>query len=442
MIEAKTYKSYSLNNFKAAPQVSKFLSDEVKHSIEVVGNVLPFKVNNYVMEELINWTNIPEDPIFQLTFPQKEMLSKDHFNKVEQALKQNLPRQELQKIVNVIRRQLNPHPDGQKGNVPTLKGQPLRGIQHKYQETLLFFPRNGQTCHAYCTFCFRWTQFVGMDTFKFAMKETELLVEYLREHPEITDVLFTGGDPMVMSSKNFASYIEPLLEANLPNLQTIRIGTKSLSYWPYRFITDEDADDMLSIFKKIVERGYHLAFMAHLNHPVELKTKAVKKAIERIQGTGAVIRTQSPIMKHINDNASTWRDLWKKQVKLGCVPYYMFIARDTGAQDYFAIELEKAWKIFRKAFRQVSGIARTVRGPSMSTDVGKVHILGINKIKGEEVFSLRFLQGRNPDWVGEPFFAKYDENAIWLDDLEPTGEEESFFFEEEMELSLPNGFGY
>ena len=79
---------------------------------------------------------------------------------------------------------------------------------------------------------------------------------------------------------------------------------------------------------------------------------------------------------------------------------------------------------------QVSGLARTVRGPSMSATPGKVEVLGVQEVGGEKVFVLRFLQGRDPDWVGRPFFAKFDPHATWLDGLEPAFGEESFFFEE------------
>ena len=171
--------------------------------------------------------------------------------------------------------------------------------------------------------------------------------------------------------------------------------------------------------------------MAHFNNPVELSTPVVQQAIQNIRNTGAQIRTQAPIMRYINDDAQLWTDMWKEQVKLGCIPYYMFIARDTGAQDYFAVNLERCWQIYREAYKQVSGIARTVRGPSMSAAPGKVQVVGIQEVYGEKVFVLNFLQGRNPDWVGIPFFAKYNPNAIWLDDLEPAFGEEKFFFEEE-----------
>lgn len=431
MIETKTYRVFTLRNFRKIPQVQTHLSESEKHNIEVVGQVLPFKVNNYVIDELIDWDNIPDDPIYQLTFPQRAMLTDEHFAEMETALQKELPKAELKLVANKIRYELNPHPAGQEHNLPMLDGTKLTGIQHKYRETVLFFPSNSQTCHAYCTFCFRWPQFVGMDELKFAMRETDLLVKYLQRHREVTDVLFTGGDPMVMSAKKFSAYVEPLLEADIPNLKTIRIGTKALGYWPYKFLTDKDADEMIALFERIVKSGIHLTVMAHFNHSAELQTPAVQAAIRRILATGAKIRTQSPIMKHINDSATVWRDMWKKQVELGCIPYYMFIARDTGAQDYFAVELDRIHRIFRDAYQQVSGVARTVRGPSMSTDPGKVQILGTTKVHGEKVFVLRFIQGRNPNWVGQPFFAAYDSDAIWLDDLKPAFGRKQFFFEEE-----------
>ncbi len=425
------YRVYGIHNFEEMPQVEKYLNKEDICAINVVGRVFPFKTNNYVVDELINWENSTDDPIFTLTFPQKDMLSPEIYNKMAAAVANGTTKSELNHIANEIRMGQNPHPAGQiEENIPEINGIKLPGIQHKYNETMLLFPGHGQTCHAYCTFCFRWPQFLGMDELKFAMKETELIVQYIKAHPEITDILITGGDPLIMSTDRLKDYILPLLEENIPTLQTIRIGSKSLSYWPHRFLSDKDSDELLRLFKDIIASGKHLAFMAHFNHPVELETKPVQEAIRKIRKTGAEIRTQSPIMKNINDSAEAWRDMWKLQVSLGCVPYYMFLARDTGAQDYFAIPLVKAWEIFQKAYQQVSGLCRTVRGPIMSAGPGKVQILGPAEIKGEKVLTLRFIQGRNPDWVHRPFFAEYNEEAIWLDDLKPAFGEERFFFEE------------
>lgn len=429
------YKAITLRNFRAIPQIEHYLSKEEQFAIEVVGAVLPFKANSYVVNELIDWENYQNDPVYTLTFPQKNMLKKAHFREVADAIIGGASKAELKLIANKIRLELNPHPAGQMSqNLPVLGDVKLTGVQHKYRETMLFFPSQGQTCHAYCTFCFRWPQFVGMNELKFAMRDTDLIIEYLRANSAITDILFTGGDPLIMRTKVLSKYLEALIEAKIPNLRVIRLGSKALSYWPQRFVDDADADDLLRLFEKAKKAGIHIAFMAHFNHPNELKTAIVEKAIGRILNTGAIIRTQSPIMKNINDNAAAWVNMWRRQVKLGCIPYYMFIARNTGAQHYFAVTLEDAWRIFREAYQQVSGIARTVRGPSMSAGSGKVQILGIAEAAGRKVFALRFIQGRNPDWVARPFFAKYDSKAVWLDELYPAFGEAKFFFEKEYPL--------
>ncbi|MDU1903266.1 MAG: lysine 2,3-aminomutase [Dysgonomonas sp.] len=425
----KTLKSYTLHNYETIPQFSS-VPDEIRKDIEVVGHVLPFKTNNYVVEELIDWSNVETDPIFTLNFPRREMLEKKHYHAIERLLNENADKSVLSQKIQDIRLSLNPNPAGQEHNVPYLGEIRLKGIQHKYPETVLFFPSQGQTCHAYCTFCFRWPQFSGMSELKFAMKEADLLLQYLKVHEEVTDILFTGGDPMVMNAQTLASYIRPLLAPDFEHIHTIRIGTKSLAYWPYRYLTDKDSDEVISLFEEIIKAGKNLSIQAHFNHPVELSTEAVQKAIARIRSTGAQIRTQSPLLKHINDKPELWSQMWRKQVDLGCIPYYMFIARDTGAKRYFEVPLEKCWQIFRRAYRQVSGLCRTVRGPSMSDHAGKIQVIGVQEIKGEKIFVLRFIQGRNPNWVDIPFFAEYNPKATWFSDLKPAFGEEKFFFEE------------
>ena len=424
---------FSLHNFKKLPQIRMLTSKQIE-AIEVVGSVLPFRTNNYVTNELIDWNNLENDPMFKLTFPQKEMLNAGHYEKIKTILKSGAEKAEIKQVIDSVRKELNPHPAGQmEQNIPEFNGDKLMGIQHKYKETVLFFPGHGQTCHAYCTFCFRWPQFTGMDDLKFQAKEAEQLRDYVKANKQITDILFTGGDPMIMKAKVFAAYIKPLIESDIPNLRSIRIGTKALSYWPYKFFMDEDAGEMLDLFRLIIRKGINLSIMAHFSHPVELKTEAVREAIKRLRSVGVQIRTQSPLLRHINDKPEVWSEMWRCQVNLNCIPYYMFLPRDTGAQDYFAIKLEKAWDIFRNAYQNVSGLCRTVRGPSMSCTPGKVQILGVAEIGAEKVFVLRMLQGRNPDWVARPFFAKYNENAVWIDDLEPAFGDEKFFFELEAE---------
>jgi len=432
------YKSFALSNLREIPQF-KSITNDLINDIEIVGSVLPFKTNNYVTDYLIDWSKIPNDPIFILTFPQKEMLIPEHYNLISEIRKRTNDKKQIKQLADEIRMKLNPHPAGQiQLNVPSFQGEKLWGLQHKYKQTVLFFPSQGQTCHAYCTFCFRWPQFVGIDELKFASNEAKKLYDYLKEHSEVTDVLFTGGDPLIMKTKILKTYINPLLTKELAHIKNIRIGTKALGYWPFRLINDDDADDLLKLFEEVKKAGKHLAFMAHFNHPIELENDFVKDAIQRILNTGAIIRTQSPVLKNINDNPDLWAKMLKKQVELGCIPYYMFIARNTGAQHYFSIPLIEAWSIFRKCYQQISGICRTVRGPSMSCLPGKVQLLGVSEIRNEKVMVFRMIQGRNPDWVARPFFAEYNPKAIWFSDLKPAFGEEKFFFTDELNSMINN----
>lgn len=431
-IEPMTFRAYQRKDIDSLPQLQRLPAEE-RLAIQAVSAVLPFRVNGYVLDNLIRWERVPEDPYYQLTFPQRGMLSDADFATMVDLVRRDAPKAELEAEARRIQLSLNPHPAGQlELNVPSLGEDPLPGMQHKYRETVLFFPSQGQTCHAYCTYCFRWPQFVGLDELRFANNEAEKLVAYLRGHPEVSSVLFTGGDPLIMKTAVIRRYVEPLLGPGLEHVTTIRLGTKAPAYWPYRFVTDKDADDLLRLFDEVRAAGKHLALMAHFSHPRELETPVAQAALRRIMATGSVVRCQAPLIRHVNDDASIWADMWRLQVQLGAVPYYMFVERDTGPKNYFDVPLARAHEIFTAAYRRVSGLARTVRGPSMSATPGKVKVLGTAEVHGEKVFVLSFEQGRDPAWVGRPFFARYDEEASWLDQLRPALGEKEFFFEPAM----------
>jgi KamA family protein len=428
-MEFEKFRPYTAKSVIETPYWAK-MSYEAQEALAVVSRVLPFRTNDYVLSQLIDWSRVPDDPIFRLTFPHKDMLTEPEYETLRDLVLEKKDEVAAKKLIHGIRLRMNPHPGGQMtDNVPMLDGVALGGLQHKYKETVLFFPAAGQTCHAYCTFCFRWPQFVGMEEFKFNARESDELVAYLTRHTEVTDVLFTGGDPMIMNASSLAGYIEPILA--IEHIQNIRIGTKSVAYWPQRFVTDKDADDVLRLFERVMAAGKRLSIMGHYNHPVEISTPIAQEAVRRILGTGAVLRMQSPIVRHINDDPAVWRDLWTAGVRLGAVPYYMFVERDTGPHNYFAIPLVEAYETFRTAYQQVSGLARTVRGPSMSAHPGKIVVDGVVTVGDEKLFALQFLQARRPEWVRRPFFARFDPKAVWIDDLKPAFGESRFFFEQD-----------
>jgi len=433
------FKPYTRQTIVQARQWQS-LAPALQEAVQVVSQVLPFRTNAYVLDHLIDWSRVPDDPIYRLVFPHRDML---HPHEYAQLRELGLVRKDAAataQLVQAIRMRMNPHPAGQMThNVPRVNDAPLRGLQHKYKETVLFFPSAGQSCHAYCTFCFRWPQFTGMDEMKFDARETGALVAYLKNHPGVTDVLITGGDPLIMNTRQLAECIEPLLSPQLAHIQNIRLGTKAVAYWPQRFVTDRDADDLLRLFERVVASGKNLAVMGHYSHAVELRGQVAQQAVKRIVSTGATLRMQGPLIRHINEDPDSWAELWTTGVRLGAIPYYMFVERDTGPSEYFALPLARAHEVFQAAYQKVSGLSRTVRGPSMSAFPGKVIIDGVVTINGEKLFALQFLQARNPDWVRKPFFARYDPNATWLDQLVPAFGRQRFFFENDESAASPAG---
>lgn len=423
--EIARFRVYGKNNFHKT-EFAKKIGKRALEEIKVVSEVLPFRVNEYVCDSLIDWDNYRDDPIYRLTIPNKSMLTNEQYEKIKKGLA--LGRESIRPIVEEIRSELNPHPGDQlKMNIPEVGGIPVSGLQHKYERTVLYFPSSGQVCHSYCTFCFRWAQFIGDKPLRMESKEITDLLEYVRANRNITDILITGGDPMVMKTSNLRKMIEPLLGKDFLHVENIRIGSKALTFWPQRFVTDSDSDDLLNLFRKVTISGKHLAFMAHYNHPKEMSTEISDRAIAAIQSTGAVIRSQGPLLKGINDNPDNWANLWRAQVHRGIVPYYMFVERDTGANNCFSVPLWEAYNIFHKSIRVTSGLARTVRGPVMSTKYGKVEILHYEPGENGN-FLMQFIQHRDSTRVKIPFKSKYSGSASWFDELIPFAEADSPFF--------------
>ena len=431
-LEHKPYKKYLRTEikdiFSKKGVIDKYLSER-----ELIARVFPFKVNSHLLD-LIDWQNFQTDPIFQLTFPQNGMLKTEELERLKAKIVTNASHEEIAKVISEIREEKNPAPSNQSANRPSYLDETddeiyeCEGLQHKYHTTVLMFHKNAQTCHSYCSYCFRFNQFVGKD--QFLEEDSDRFHKYLKQHTEISDILITGGDPATMKTNVFKSMLLPLLKDDYSHIKNIRMGTKALTYHPYRFLTEPDADDLIELFSKLIENGKHISIMAHFTHYNEI-SDATKEAIKRLRSIGCNIRTQAPLMKHINDSSEIWAKMWEMQVTLGMIPYYMFIARDTGPHKYFEVTFDRALKIYQNARKSLSGLSHTARGPSMSAGPGKICIIGQEKIAGEEVFILKFLQGRNPNWCDRVFFAKYDPNASWLSHLRPAFGEKEFFFEEE-----------
>jgi L-lysine 2,3-aminomutase len=125
---------------------------------------------------------------------------------------------------------------------------------------------------------------------------------------------------MIMKTNMLKQYLEPFKDPDhLPHIKNLRIGTRALTFWPQRFTTDPDADSLIELLRDVKEiGGRHIAIMSHLSHYRELSTKKVQAAIHRLkQEGGVIIRSQSPVMAGINDDAKVWNKKWKEEVRLG-----------------------------------------------------------------------------------------------------------------------------
>ncbi|MBQ7501331.1 lysine 2,3-aminomutase [bacterium] len=422
---SESCKVYNLHNWRTIPQIKNLSAEDIE-SVETAARVFPFKVNAYVSEHLIDWANGAEDPLFRMLFPHRDMLCEDDFAALKELIRRGSDSEIANKVLE-IRRRLNPNPADQLSNVPLFRGKTLTGIQHKYRETVLIFPTEGQSCFAWCTFCFRWPQFCRTDVMRFSGSSGEDVCAYLQEHKEVSDVLLSGGDPLTMAPERLSRYLQALLSPGLEHVRNIRVGSKALSWYP-QLILQESFVPVLRAFEGISAAGRSITFAANLCHPRELQNADFQNALRRVQRSGAVVRAQGPLLRGVNDSAEALAELWREEVRWGIVPYYLFAARDTGARTAFQLPLLRAWEIYRSAYASVSGLCRSARGPVMSCTPGKVQILGPGSFNGSKALSLIFLQCRRPELVGRPFFAEYDERALWWDQLRPLTEADREFF--------------
>ncbi len=391
----------------------------------------------------IDWHNFKNDSVFQLVFPQPGMINK----KVTDAYIAAPLGAARQAIAQEYTKQTNPHDGNQKLNQPwfiNAEGvmEMLAGSQHKYPQTQLIFDKTTQHCYSFCTYCFRHAQVRG-DEDMFLQNDVTQAHEYLKLHTEVTDLLITGGDGGFMPPERLEQYVDPIInDADLMHIRTVRLATRMLAYQPELILTRK-YEKMLAVFDKLHENGVQLAWMAHFSTPRELLNPVTIAAIRRLQSHGVVIRSQSPIMRHISmfDNADgsididrsaqNWIDLGNIFATLKVGFHSMYCARPTGEHHYFTAPLADVVKIFDKIYRSLASINRPSRYISMTTSAGKLSLMGVSEINGETTFALKFCESRNMEWMDKVFHAKYDEKTNNVSLLTPLAGNK-FFFEDEL----------
>ncbi|GMV45732.1 MAG: hypothetical protein AMXMBFR66_11300 [Pseudomonadota bacterium] len=393
----------------------------------------------------IDWDDYENDSIYQLVFPQPGMIGDDEVLAAYRAAATDEARAQ---VVEGYLHRTNPHDGNQHLNKPWFRNaegglEILEGSQHKYPQCQLVFDKTTQTCFSFCTYCFRHAQVRGGEDM-FIQEDIRQIHDYLRLHPEVTDLLITGGDGGYMPVTRLEEYLRPLLEdPALRHVRTVRLASRALTYQP-EMILEARYGRMLALFDRCADHGLQVSWMAHFSTPKELLNIGTLAAIRRLQAHGVVVRSQSPIMKHISlfadaagrvdveRSAQNWIDLALVFANLKIGFHSMYCARPTGEHHYFAAPLADVETVFNKVYRSLSSINRPSRHISMTSSAGKISILGTAEVDGERLFALKFTEGRNIEWLDKVFLARYDARQNTVDKLEPLGGGE-FFYREELQ---------
>lgn len=281
----------------------------------------------------------------------------------------------------------------------------VRGLQHKYSDTALVL--TAATCAAYCRYCFRKRLFMRHN--EETARDLKPAFEYVAQHPEITDVLLTGGDPLVLSTDRLAPIVRRF--AGIPHVRTIRIGSKTPAFNPYRLLDDEELQDLIV---QVTAGGTALYLMAHFDHPREL-TDLACNGILAMRQAGANVVNQCPIVRGVNDDAQVLADLFEAATELGMPQYYLFQGRPTAGNEPYQVPLVRSWQLFDAARRRCSGLSRCVRFV-MSHANGKIEVLGVD----DQHIYLRYHRARNEADESRIMVARRDDQACWFDELELT----------------------
>ena len=280
----------------------------------------------------------------------------------------------------------------------------LPGLQHKYKNTVLLLSAN--VCSMYCRHCFR-KRMVGLTNDE-VMNRFNEAYEYIGAHPEVNNVLISGGDSLILPTQVIAHLLEKL--TRLPHLDYIRFGTRMVLAYPDRILKD---DELLEVFHAYSKKDRRIFLSTQFNHPREI-TEQSTEAVSRIIESGVIVNNQTVLLRGVNDTPEILADLQKNLVRIGINPYYVFQCRPVKrVKSHFQVPLAEGCRIVDEARGMLDGVSKRFRY-TMSHEKGKIEILGVI---GDEMF-FKHQQAKDPDDASRFFKRKLDESAGWLDELQ------------------------
>lgn len=339
-----------------------------KEELVKVSHIYPFRANDYYLG-LIHWDD-PNDPIRNLIIPHQEEL--DGWSNLDTC--------------------------------DELTDTNVKGLQHKFSSTALLLCNS--VCGGHCRYCFRKRIFTK-EYNEISMDASEG-IEYISKHPEISNVLLTGGDPLLLSTRRLASILKRL--GKIPHIKIIRIGTKIPAFNPWRILDDTKLLQLLGYVRTF---GKKLYIITHFDHPREL-TQPAFQVLQELQKKSAILCNQCPIIKGVNDNPGVLRELFHTLTSSGCSPYYIFQIRPTAGNKPFTVPLTTGYRIIHEAIKNLYGLAARVRF-CMSHSTGKIEITGVDA----KYIYLKYHLAKDPANTGQMMVFQRDDTACWFDQLKP-----------------------
>jgi lysine 2,3-aminomutase len=356
-----SYKPKYITRLSQIPQ----LSAEERKSLQRVTDEFVFRANEYYLS-LIDWSD-PKDPIRRLVIPnERELEAWGALDASNEELYTRVP-----------------------------------GLEHKYDSVALLLVND--VCGAYCRFCFRKRLFMNQNDE--VHRDVSQGIDYIRDHEEITDVLMTGGDPLLMSNRVLRNILDRL--SRIDHVDVIRIGSKLPAFNPYRIVNDPG---LLEIFRTYNTPKKRIYVMCHFNHPREFTPVAIQ-GLNALQRAGVVLINQTPLIAGVNDDPDTLYELFRNCAAHGATPYYVFQCRPTLGNRMFSLPVERAYKIFETAKMKGSGLAKRAR-LCMSHETGKLEIIALTA----QHIIFKYHRAADPELAGRVMIFKRNHNAHWFDD--------------------------
>lgn len=344
------------------------MSEKERAEIRTVEGRFPFKATEHYLS-LIDWSD-PDDPIRRIIVPRPDELDASG--------------------------DLDPSRETDNTRLP--------GLQHKYPHTVLLLCH--QVCAGACRFCFRKRVFMGGES-EISPDVTDG-IDYIRRTPAVTNVLLTGGDPLLMPASRLHAILDKL--RNIEHVGIIRIGSKLPAFDPDRILEDTELQAALLSHTGPKKRIY---LMAHFDHPRELCDKSVA-AMDCLMRLGVIPVNQCPLLAGVNDDPRTLIELFRRLSFIGVPPYYLFQCRPTAGNRSFQVPIVRGYQIFEAAKADLSGLAKRARYV-LSHASGKIEIVGVD----QQHIYMRYHRAKDPSDEGRFMVFHRDEQACWLDELRP-----------------------